>query len=230
MSNYAFIFARGGSKELKNKNMRLFNGKPLIYHSIQIAKKNKKIKKIFVSSDSSQILKFAKKLGAETILRPKSLARDNSSEIDAWKHAIKYLKNKNEKFDNFVSLPCTSPLRIDKDINTAIKKITNKNDFVLGITKSNKSPDFNIIKKTGNKIRLLKKKKSFLINRQTSQKIFYLTTIVYACRPEFILSIKRSYWEGNIKFIEIPKIRSIDIDDQNDFSLAEFVHKKNLSI
>ena len=53
-----------------------------------------------------------------------------------------------------------------------------------------------------------------------------LTTIVYACRSEFILTIKRSYWAGNVKFIEIPKIRSIDIDDKDDFDLAEFVHKK----
>ena len=227
--NYAFIFARSGSKGLKNKNIKLFNGKPLIYHSIYLAKKIKNIKKIFVSSDSLKILKLAKKFGAETILRPKSLANDSSSEIDAWKHAIRYLKNKNDIFDNFISLPCTSPLRVEKDINIAIKKIINKNDFILSITKSNKSPNFNIVKKVGNKIELLEKNDLFLINRQASKKIFYLTTIVYACRSEFILTIKRSYWEGNVKFIEIPKIRSIDIDDKDDFDLAEFVHKKNLS-
>ena len=93
-SNYAFIFARGGSKELKNKNIKLFNGKPLIFYSIDQAKKNKKIKKIFVSSDNSRILKIAKKYGAHTIIRPKSLSNDKSSEINAWKHAIKYLKKK----------------------------------------------------------------------------------------------------------------------------------------
>ena len=91
-SNYAFIFARGVSKELKNKNIRLFNGKPLIFYSIDLAKKNKKIKKIFVSSDNSRILKIAKKYGAHTIIRPKSLSNDKSSEIRAWKHAIKYLQ------------------------------------------------------------------------------------------------------------------------------------------
>ncbi len=223
--NYAFIFARGGSKELKNKNIKLFNGKPLIYYSINLAKKIKKIKKIFVSSDSLKILKIAKKYGAETILRPESLSGDNSSEIEAWKHAVKYLQEKKEYFDNFLSLPCTSPLRIKKDINTAIKKLKNKKDIIVGISSTNKSPNFNMVKKRGTKIQLLKKNRN-LFNRQKSQKIFDLTTIIYACNHKFVLDIKKSYWEGNVKFIEIPKLRSIDIDDIFDFRLAEIIYKK----
>jgi len=223
--NYAFIFARGNSKGIKNKNIRLFNGKPLIYYSINLAKKIKKIKKIFVSSDNLKILKIAKKYGAETILRPRSLSNDNASEIDAWKHAVRYLQDKNENFDNFISLPCTSPLRIKKDINSAIKKLKNKNDIILGISNTNKSPNFNMVKKNGAKIELLKRKK-ISFNRQQSQKIFDLTTIIYACNYKFVLNIKKSYWEGNVKFIEIPKIRSIDIDDIFDFQLAEIIYKK----
>ena len=126
MINYAFIFARGGSKEIKNKNKKLFNGKPLIFYSINIAKKNKKIKKVFVSSDDKKILDISKKCGAELIYRPKHLSQDNSSELNAWKHAVNYLGKKNEKFDNFISLPCTSPLRMQKDINDAILKLKKK--------------------------------------------------------------------------------------------------------
>tara|TARA_B100000401_G_C52796382_1_gene716118 strand:+ start:1326 stop:2015 length:690 start_codon:yes stop_codon:yes gene_type:complete len=227
-SNYAFIFARGGSKELKNKNIKLFNGKPLIFYSIDLAKKNKKIKKIFVSSDNAKILKIARKYGANTIIRPKYLSNDKSSEIRAWKHAIRYLKKKNDSFDNFISLPCTSPLRIEKDINLAINKITKENDIVLAISKSNKFPDFNMVKKRGNKVELLRKRK-FLYNRQESKKTFNLTTVIYACSSKFVLKIKKSYWEGNVKFIEIPKIRSIDIDDKIDFKLAEIIYKtKNI--
>ena len=222
--NYAFIFARGVSKGIKNKNIKLFNGKPLIYYPINLAKKISKIKKIFVSSDDKKILKIAKKYGAETILRPKSISRDNSSEIKAWKHAIYYLIKKKEKFDNFICLPCTSPLRTKKDIYSAIKKIKKKNDIILGITKSNKTPDFNMVKKLGNRIKLLSKKK-LLHTRQEAQKTFDLTTIIYACNLKYILNIKNSLWEGNVKYIEIPKIRSIDIDDMIDFKLAEFIYR-----
>jgi len=226
--NYAFIFARGGSKELKNKNIKIFNGKPLISYSINLAKKTKKIKKIFVSSDDLKILKIAKKYGAETILRPKNLATDKSSEIEAWKHAARYLIKKNEKFDNFISLPCTSPLRIKDDINLAISKIRNKDDIILSISKTNKSPYFNMVKKRGKFVELLLKKK-IRSNRQDFENIFNLTTIVYACRSEFILKIKISYWEGNVKFIEIPQIRSIDIDNIIDFKIAELVYKNKLN-
>lgn len=227
--NYAFIFARGGSKGIKDKNIKLFNGKPLIYYSIRLAKKNSNIKKIFVSSDDKKILYTAKKYGAETILRPKSIAGDNSSEIKAWKHAVNYLKEKKDYFDNFISLPCTSPLRHTKDVKLALKKIKNDNDIVLGISKSDKSPNFNMVQKLGNKIKLLSKKK-ILYNRQKTRKTYNLTTIIYACRSKFILNLKNSFWEGNVKYIEIPKIRSIDIDDIIDFKIAEFIYKKKLKL
>src|SRR5210317_863715 len=107
--NYSFIFARGGSKELKNQNIKLFNGKPLIYYSIEIAKKNRHIKKVFVSSDSLAILKISKKYGAETIKRPKNISTDRSSEINSWKHAVNYLTKKKDIFDNFISIPFTFP-------------------------------------------------------------------------------------------------------------------------
>lgn len=225
--NYAFIFARGGSKGIKDKNIKLFNKKPLIYYSINLAKKIKEIKKVFVSSDSKKILKIAKKFGANTILRPKELSRDHSSEIDAWKHAVRHLKKKGEKFDNFISLPCTSPLRKEIDIKTALKKIKKKKDFILGISKSNKSPNFNIVNIIKNKISLLETNK-ISKNRQNSNKIFYITTVVYACNSELILNIKKTIWECDVKYIEIPQKRSIDIDDIFDFKLAELIFKKKL--
>ncbi len=225
MINYAFIFARGGSKEIKNKNKKLFNGKPLIFYSIDMAKKNKKIKKVFVSSDDKRILDISKKYGAEIIYRPKHLSQDNSSELSAWKHAVNYLGKKNEKFDNFISLPCTSPLRMQKDINEAIFKLKKKKDLVLGISKSNKNPKFNMVKKIKKKIKLLNTSKIFY-NRQNLDDVYNLTTIIYACHNSLIQKIKRSIWEANLKYIQIPQNRAIDIDSQIDFDIAEHLYKK----
>ena len=81
-----------------------------------------------------------------------------------------------------------------------------------------------MVKKKGEIVELLNKK-NIMLNRQDFKGVFNLTTIVYACRSEFVLNIKKSYWEGNVKFIEIPKIRSIDIDDIFDFKLAEIIYK-----
>tara|TARA_Y100000590_G_scaffold464461_1_gene633970 strand:- start:4086 stop:4772 length:687 start_codon:yes stop_codon:yes gene_type:complete len=223
--NYAFIFARGGSKELKNKNIKLFNGKPLIYYSINLAKKSKKIKKIFVSSDDKKILEISRKYGAQTILRPKSLSKDNSSELNAWKHAINYVKEKGENFDNFISLPCTSPLRNLKDINKALQKLKNKKDLVIGISKSNKNPKFNMVKKINRQIKLLMPGRIYS-NRQNFEQVYNLTTIIYACHYSLIRKLKKNIWESNIKYIFIPQHRSMDIDSKVDFDIAEYLYKK----
>ena len=92
--NLAFIFARGGSKGLKNKNVKMFNGKPLIFYSINIAK-IKLIDDVYVSTDDSKISELSKSFGAKIIKRPKNLSMDTSDEWKAWQHAVKYiLKNK----------------------------------------------------------------------------------------------------------------------------------------
>jgi N,N'-diacetyl-8-epilegionaminate cytidylyltransferase len=225
MKNYAFIFARGGSKGLKNKNIRMFNGKHLISYSINLAKQNKNIKKVFVSSDDKKIIKISKYYGAETILRPKSLSKDNSSELKAWKHAIEYLNRKEDSFDNFICLPCTSPLRKIKDINNALKTLKRKKDMVVGISKSHKNPRFNMVKKDNTKINLLMPGKIYS-NRQSFEDVYNLTTIIYACHYSLVKKMKKNIWESNIKHILIPQHRAIDIDNKLDFDIAEYLYKK----
>ena len=109
----AFIPARGGSKGIPNKNIKLFNGKPLIEWTINSALKSKLISKVIVSSDSQKILSISKKLGAETVLRPKNISGDFATTESAIKH---YIKNTKESFDTIVLLSPTSPIRKIKDI------------------------------------------------------------------------------------------------------------------
>ena len=81
----ALIPARSGSKEIKNKNIKLFNKKPLIAHSIISAKKSRYIKEVYLITDSLKIAKIGKKFGAKVpFLRPKYLAKDNSKAIDTY--------------------------------------------------------------------------------------------------------------------------------------------------
>ena len=112
------IPARGGSKGIPNKNIKLFNGKPLIEWSIKSALESKLVNKIIVSSDSLKILKISKKIGADVILRPKNISGDKATTESAILHCIKYFKN---KFETIVLLSPTSPLRKKKDIDNAIK-------------------------------------------------------------------------------------------------------------
>jgi CMP-N,N'-diacetyllegionaminic acid synthase len=119
----AFIPARGGSKGIPNKNIKLFNGKPLIEWTIDSALKSKLISKVIVSSDSQKILSISKKLGAETVLRPKNISGDFATTESAIKH---YIKNTKESFDTIVLLSPTSPIRKINDIDNAIKEFKSK--------------------------------------------------------------------------------------------------------
>ena len=116
------IPARGGSKKLKNKNIKIFNGKPLIYWTIKQAQESKYGSNIYVTSDSKKILEISKKLNCNVIKRPKNISSDNSSSEEAIKHLINSITF-NKKIDYIIFLQCTSPLRSYKDIDNAMKKI-----------------------------------------------------------------------------------------------------------
>ena len=117
------IPARGGSKGLPKKNIKIFHGSPLISHSISLAKRASFIDRVFVSTDCDEIACVARDFGAEVpFKRPKSLATDASPEIASWRHFIEYVQKKFQyKIDSLVSIPATSPLRDFNDIDKCIK-------------------------------------------------------------------------------------------------------------
>jgi len=116
------ICMRGNSKGLVNKNLKLLNGKPLMYYTINQAKKSKIFDEIVVSSDSQKILNKAKNLKIKNlILRPKKLASDTSGKLPAIKHALLKTENKlNKEFDYIIDLDVTSPLRSINDIKKSL--------------------------------------------------------------------------------------------------------------
>lgn len=224
MKIFSFIFARGGSKGIKDKNIVKINNRPLIYYSIVIAKKISG-EDVYVSTDSLKIKKISEKYGAKVIFRPKNLSKDNSPEILAWKHAIKYLNRKNIFFDIFLSLPTTSPLRSLKDIRRVIK-LLKKCDFVVTGSVSKRSPWFNMLKVENNlnaKIFLQQKKK--YTNRQLAPRTYDLTTVAYASRPSYIMRMKNIF-DGKVKLSEIPTSRALDIDEVFDLKIAKLLMKR----
>lgn len=225
----AFIFARGGSKGIKDKNIIDFNGIPLIARTINQAKGVKRINRVVVSTDSERIAKIAKSFGAEVpFLRPKYLSIDNCSELLAWKHSIKYfLKYFGNLPDPFISLPTTSPLRNVNDINKCINLYLKSNiDGVVTITDAKKNPEFNIIKISKNKnVKIAIQPKTSPINRQKASKYFEITTVAYVFNPKYILD-DNSLMAGNIKGVYIPQERSIDIDNITDLKIARILHSE----
>ena len=120
----AIIPARGGSKGIKNKNIKPMNGKPLIVWTIEAAQQSIYLDKFLVSTDSKEIAKVAKHNGAEVpFLRLSKYAKDDSPSYEAVLHAIDQLKLKGETYDYVALLEPTSPLRGYKDIDNAIAQL-----------------------------------------------------------------------------------------------------------
>jgi len=222
----AFIFARGGSKGLKNKNIKLFNGKPLIAWTIELIKSIPEIKDLIVSTDSKEIAEVALNFGAKVpFIRPAYLSEDNSPEWDAWQHGLLAYKDIYGYIPKkFISVPTTSPLRIYQDIKNVIKKFdTDLFDTVITVTESHRNPYFNMVKldSKGNASIVIEGKKKFL-RRQEAPPIFDITTVAYMTTSDFILKNK-SIYDGTVGAVFIPFERSIDIDSEYDFRIAEFL-------
>jgi CMP-N,N'-diacetyllegionaminic acid synthase len=225
------ICARGGSKGVKNKNIRLLNGKPLIGYTIEIAKETKLFDHIIVSSDSEEIISNAKKFGAEVIFkRPDELSQDNTAKLPVIQHALleseKYF---NKKFDYLIDLDATSPLRNKDDIFGAFETLINNNyDNVITASNARRSPYFNLVEINENgKVNLSKKPEKPIVRRQDSPKCFDMNASIYVWKRENLLN-NISLFSGNCGIFIMPEERSIDIDSELDFEIVEYLIKKRV--
>lgn len=216
--------ARGGSKGIKNKNLREINNKPLIYYTIKEALKSKYLTKYIVSTDSLKIKKIAENYKADVpFLRPKSLAKDNSSSASALKHALinceKFYKI---KFDYVIELMATNPLKIKKDIDNIIKILLKKNaDSVIAVNRLFDHHPARIKKIVKNKLFDFAVKEILESRRQDLKPAAYVRSgSIYAMSRKFILEEKR-YQSGKSHPYILPIERTINIDDYDDLFLAE---------
>jgi len=126
------IPARGASKRLARKNLRLINGKPLIYWSIAEAQESKYIDSVVVSTEDIEIKQHSCNQGVDCVIdRPSSLAQDESRSVDVVVHAVDVLANLGKKYDYVMLLQPTSPLRTSKHIDSALELMWAKNATVV---------------------------------------------------------------------------------------------------
>jgi len=225
MKNYAFIFARGGSKGLPGKNIRKLHGKSLLQYAIEIAQFSPSIDKLFVSTDDEHIKQKALEFEDVIVIdRPDDLAGDKSPEWLAWRHAIEWVTEHYGKFEQFISLPATSPLREVQDVEGAIaKRIKTNADVCIAVTPASRSPYFNMVKINNDGWNeLVISPDGEVSRRQDCPDVFDITTVVYVSTPEFILS-NIGLFSGNVTSIEVPKERAVDIDDIYDFIMADVI-------
>ena len=228
----AFIFARGGSKGLPGKNIRLLGGKPLIAWSIQHAQAVKRINRVIVSTDSQEIAAVAQHYGAEApFIRPAELAQDDSPEWLAWRHALNYLLETTEVLPEvMVSVPATAPLRLPLDVENCLDEYEGGGaDIVITVTDARRSPYFNMVTiNADNTVHLVSPPQLPLISRQQAPVVYDMTTVCYAASTKFVMT-HNSIFEGRVKAVHVPPARGLDIDTLLDFQIAESVFNMRTS-
>jgi CMP-N,N'-diacetyllegionaminic acid synthase len=220
------ICARGGSKGVPNKNIRLLAGKPLIAHSILHAKEAQIFDVIAVSSDSTELLSLAKSWGADVIVnRPLELASDTAAKVPAILHCVKMAEEiSGMKFDTITDLDATAPLRI-KDILGAVTFLEESGaDNVITGMPSRRSPYFNLVElDKNNRVKLSKSSKNMVIRRQDSPSCYDLNGSIYVWTRDALCLNSATALGDDTRLFIMPEERSIDIDTEIDFQFVEFL-------
>tara|TARA_B100000530_G_scaffold212558_1_gene136244 strand:+ start:369 stop:1067 length:699 start_codon:yes stop_codon:yes gene_type:complete len=230
MKILAITLARGGSKSIKDKNIKLLKNKPLIWYTIKEAKKSRYIKDYIVSTDSKKIKKISQKYKAEVpFLRPKKLSADKTKSSLALIHAVKFMEKKNKlKYDIIVELMCTSPLKNYKDIDNCISILIKKNaDSAIAVKQLSDHHPARIKKLLKGKIKNFCIKEKMESRRQDLKPKAYIRAgAIYVLNRDYLLKMKHRYGSNKSYAYILPNNRAINIDEPNDFIMAETLIKR----
>jgi CMP-N,N'-diacetyllegionaminic acid synthase len=226
----AIIPARGGSRGIPRKNVRLLCGKPLIAYTIETALSSKLIDRVVVSTEDEEIAEISKEYSAEVIKRPEELARDDSPTIDVIMHVLNWFEEKNEYFDIVVLLEPTSPLRKENDLDNAVSLFIENIDKADSLTSLGEIHLENPhIMKTaeGGIVKPFIETSRRFYQRQQLPKVYFPYGVVYISKVETLKKYRTFYQERTIPYF-IERWQNYEIDDICDFICVEAILKDRL--
>ena len=225
MSNLAIIPARGGSKGIPEKNLKLIAGKPLIAWTIEQALNASLLDRVIVSTDSEEISEIALMYGAEVpFKRPSKLSTDESTTEASLIHCVDWLKA-NEDFDpeNIILLQCTSPIRNENSIDQAIIKFKDEKagsllsvyEFKRFLWRNQNHPE--ALYNFNNRPRRQ--------DKESGDLLFFENGSIYITKRH-LLTTKKNRLAGKIVFFEMNEIESFEIDTPDDWFIVEALLKQ----
>lgn len=223
METIAIIPARGGSKGIPGKNIRLLAGIPLIAHSIVQARQARRVDRVCVSTDSADIASVAREYGAEVIDRPAEIAGDTASSESALEHALEVVTDAGRDPGLIVFLQCTSPVRAIDDIDSAIDRLRAEGaDSLLSVVPTHKF----IWEERGGEAIALNYDYRERPRRQDMDLRYEENGSIYVFKPE-ILRKYHNRLGGKIVLYVMDENTKVDIDSLADFALAEILIARN---
>ena len=214
----AIVAARGGSKGLPGKNLRILGGKPLIAWSIEAARGSRYVDRVVVSSDDDAIMAAARARGAEApFARPAALATDTAAVEDAIIHCLDAL---DRSYDFLVLLQPTSPLRIAADIDGGIETCVRAGaPACISVTEASKSPYWMFTLDEAGRMTPILRRDHEPRRRQDLPVFHQLNGAVYVAEVSWF-RVHRRFLAAETRAYVMPKERSVDVDDAVDFALA----------
>lgn len=223
MSNIAIIPARSGSKGLRDKNIKLLNGIPLMAYTIKSAIDSGMFDCVFVSTDSSEYVKIAKAYGADAhFLRSEKNSSDMSGSWDVVKEVLEQFKSEGKYFDNIMLLQPTSPLRTKEDIKNSLDLMEKKDaNAIVSVTEAEHSPLW--CNTLSQDLAMTNFFSDNVINtpRQELPTYYRLNGAIYLLKQEELQ--KESMFKDKCFAYIMPKERSVDIDTELDFWIAQYI-------
>lgn len=223
MKILGIIPARGGSKGIPEKNIKLLGNKPLLEYTWDAVKDSKLLKRVILSSDSSKIIEVARNLNIEVpFVRPKEISTDDTPSIKVIDHAINFFANLGENFDAVCLLQPTSPFRNKEMIDEAIKEFESGNfDSLISVRQI--PEEFNpqwIFEEKNGSLRLVTGKKKIIPRRQDLPKAYHRDGALYLIKTKTIIDNKSLYGES-IGYIDTTGNDYVNIDTPEDWIKAE---------
>lgn len=219
----AAVFARGGSKGLPGKNLRVLAGSSLLERALRAARATPSVDHVIVSTEDAAIAEAARRAGGDVpFRRPAELARDDSPEWAAWQHAVRHWRDASGRtMDVLVSVPTTAPLRRSEDVEACVQALREEDaDAVITVTPATRSPHFNMVVLDEGYARVAMSPERRVQRRQEAPPVYDVTTVAYAARASFVLDAG-SLFEGRVRAVVIPPERAIDIDTELDLKIAD---------
>lgn len=222
----AGIFARGGSKGVPGKNLRVVGGQSLIQRAVIQAAQARHVTRVLCSTDSQEIADEAARYGAEVPwLRPAELAQDTSREWDSWCHMVRFLRDQGDNPMYLMAVPCVAPLRTLEDLNKCTDLAASSSaDVIMAVSDAHKNPWFNMvtINETTNQVRLVNEPAKRIYNRQAAPQVYDVSTVAFIIKCDYLLEAT-SIYDGETRAVILPKTHCVDIDTEDDIAYAEFL-------
>lgn len=230
MKQLCTILARGGSKGVSNKNIREICGKPLLAWTVELAASLGIFELVAVSSDSDQILEIAVEFGADLVVsRPPELATDDAPKMPALLHCVLQAESYiGATFDTIIDLQPTSPLRTKEDIVNAIKIQSDNNaSSVITGSEARCSPYFSLVEeRSDGTVEISKNADVPVYRRQDSPRCYDMNGSIYVFERDKLIAERKTIFDDT-RLLSMPRERSVDIDDELDFLIAEYLMGKS---